>query len=95
MVWEKGQWERGHFKNFQGIRDTLFSWKWDILPFRYNFTFWESDQLSSGNRTTYPLGFWTFSGKWDMGNGTGYPLGFGPLILWETSSVNQEFGNQF
>ena len=52
----------------------------------------EPDHLSSGNWTTYPPGFETSSGKRDMGNETRYPLGFGPLILWETSSWNREFG---
>ena len=32
IVWEKGQWETGHFKMFQGRRDTLYSGKLDILP---------------------------------------------------------------
>ena len=30
-----------------------------------------------------------------MGNETHYPLGYRPLILWETSSGNREFGNRF
>ena len=51
-----------------------------------DFILWESGHLSSGNRTTYPLGFGTSSGKRDMGNGTLYPLGIGPLILWETGN---------
>ena len=95
IVWEKGQWETGHFKIFQGRRDTLFSVKRDILPSGNDFILWKSDHLSSGHQTTYPLGFRASSGKWDMGNGTGYPLGFGPLNLWEISSGNREFGNRF
>ena len=93
--WEKGQWETGHLKNFHGRRYTLFSRKWDILFSGNDCFLWELDHLSSGNRTTYPLGFRTSSGKLDMRNGTRYSLGFGPLILWKTSSGNREFGNLF
>ena len=39
------------------------------------------DIQPSGNRTTYP-----------PGNRTRYPLGIRPLILWEISSGNREFG---
>ena len=67
-----------------GRRDILFSGKREILSSGNDFILWESGHLSSGNRTTYPLGFGTSSGKRDMGNGTLYPLGIGPLILWET-----------
>ena len=69
-----------------GRRDTLFSGKREILSSGNDFILWESGHLSSGNRTTYPLGFGTSSGKRDMGNGTLYPLGIGPLILWETGN---------
>ena len=47
IVWEKGQWETGHFKIFQGRRDTLFSVKRDILPSGNDFILWKSDHLSS------------------------------------------------
>ena len=68
IVWEKVQWETGHFKMFQGRRDTLFSGKRDILPSGNDFFFlWESDHLSSGNQTTYTLGFWT-SSSWETGH---------------------------
>ena len=56
IVWEKGQWVTGHFKMFQGRRDTLFFGKRDILPSENDFFIWKSAHLSSGNRTTYPLG---------------------------------------
>ena len=80
------------FKMFQGRRDTLFPGKRDILPSGNDFILWESDHLSSGNRTTYPLGIGPLI-LWDsghpLGNMTCYPLGFGPLILvgnilWES-----------
>ena len=48
LVFEKGQWEMGHFKMFQG-EGTLYSLG--------NGTFYPLGTiLSSGNRTTYPLG---------------------------------------
>ena len=72
---------KGTMGNFQGRRNTLLSEKRDNLPSGNDFILWEADHLSSGKR--------------DMGNRTRYPLGFGPLILWETSSGNWEFGNRF
>ena len=58
---------------FQGRRDTLFFWKRDVLPPWNNFFLWESDHLSPGNRTIYPLGIGPFT----------LCMGIGPLILWE------------
>ena len=66
---------------FSGRRETLFSGKQDILSSGNNFIVWESGHLSSGNRTSYPLGIETSSGNRDMGNRTHYPLG---NILWES-----------
>ena len=71
--------------NRQG--ETLFSGKREILSSGNDFILWESDHLSSGNRTTYPLGFETSSGNgtWETGH----------VIPWELghlSSGNREFG---
>ena len=73
---------------FKGRGDTLFSGKRDILPSRNDFILWESDNLSSGNGTTFPLGMGPLI-LWDsghsLGNGTHsgirttYPLGIGNL----------------
>ena len=52
---------------------------------------WELDHLTSGNRTS-SFGIRDILWETGHGNGTRYPLGFGPLILWETSSGNREFG---
>ena len=83
IVWEKGQLETGHFKVFQGRRDTLFSGKRDILSSGNDFFLWESDHLSSGIRDIL----------WETGNGkrdTLYPFdlvhlssGKYPLGIWE------------
>ena len=96
IVWEKGQWKKGHLKMFQGRRDTLFSGNGTFYPL--------GTILSSGNRTTYPLGIgplilWKSdhlsSGSRDIlwetgyrkrgtissGIRTTYPLG---NILWES-----------
>ena len=79
----KGTMGNGSFQNVSEEKGHFILWETG------HSTFWESDHLSSGirdilsswNRTTYP-----------PGNGTRYPLGIGPLILWEISSWNREFG---
>ena len=80
----------GTFQNFSREKGTLYSRE------TRHFTLWErffhlgigpfilleSDHLSSGNRTTYPLGFGTPSGKRDTvfsGIRTIYPLRIGNL----------------
>ena len=88
IVWEKGQWEMGHFKMFQGRRDTLFSGKREVLPSGTNFILWELDHLSSVNRTTYPLGIGPLI-LWD----SGHPLvnktwEMGYAILWDSDHLS-------
>ena len=65
---------------FSGRMDTLFSGIRKIL--------------SSGNRTTYPLGFGPpilLELGHPMGNGRRYPLGIRPLILWESGIWEMDF----
>ena len=59
-----------------------------------DFILWKSDHLSSGNRTTFPLGigplFLRESDQLSSGNRTTYPLGIGSLIFWETGHVKRD-----
>ena len=66
-------WETGH-SIFSEKRDTLFSGKRDILSSGNDFILWQSGHLSSGNRTTYPLGI----GTWETGH----------AILWESGHLS-------
>ena len=68
----RGQWETGHSVLWGKVQFIIWETGHTILWKR--FILLESD-------CTYPLGFWTSSGKWT----TLYPLGFGPLILWENA----------
>ena len=90
----------GTFQNASGVKGHFILWETGHSTFWERFfpqgigslIFWESDHLSSGNRTTYPLGFGTSSWTRDMGNGTRYPFGFGPNILWETDHLSSGIG---
>ena len=88
IVWEKGQWETGRFKMFQGRRDTLFFCKRDILSPGNDFFLWESDHSSSGNRTTHPLGIGPLI-LWESDHLFSGIRG----ILWETGHGKQDMGN--
>ena len=59
MVWKKGQWETGHFKMFQGRRDTSIG----------KGTFCRLGTIfSSENRATYPLGIGPLI-LWELSSG--------------------------
>ena len=77
----------GHFEMFHGRWDISIIWETG------HSILWEKGHLSSGNRTTYPLGIGTSSGNrdilWESGHGKRdtlssgnrdtYPLGIGNL----------------
>ena len=81
----KGTMGTGTFQNCFRGEGTLILWETGHSILHGNdFFLWESDHLSSWIRDI----LWVTG----HGNGTRYPLGFGPIILWETSSSNWEFG---
>ena len=72
----------GHTRGFRGYG--TWETRHDILS--------DTDHLSSGIRTSYPLGFGPLI-LWDpdhlsSGIRTTYPLGYGPLILWDTDLLS-------
>ena len=94
IIWETGHsifWEKGHFILWETGNSILWERFYPLVI--EPLILCESDHLSSVNRTTYPLGFGTSSGKRDLENGTRYSLGIGPLMIEFTLTV-QIFGQK-
>ena len=79
IIWEKEQWETGHFKMFQGSRDTLFSGNGtfqNVSGEKGHFILWKRDILP----------FWNDFFLWESDH-----LSSGIRdILWETGHVKRD-----